>query len=56
MMMDWDRDTEKRFKIDNTLADYDLRFRMEKAGRVPKDRTFRWEMLETAAAQISLFD
>lgn len=56
MMMDWDKDTEKRFKIDHTLEEYDLRFRLEKAGRVPVNRTFRWEMLETAGNQLSLFD
>ena len=46
MMMAWDKDTEKRFKIDNTLADYDRRFRMEKEGLVPIGRKFRWSMLD----------
>lgn len=45
MMMDWDKDTEKRFKIDNTLAEYDLRFRLENEGKVPAGRGFRWSML-----------
>lgn len=56
MMMDWDKDTEKRFKIDNTLEDYDRRFRMEKAGLVPMGRKFRWSMLDENDGQLSLFD
>lgn len=48
MMMRWDDDTDKRFKIDHTLPEYDLRFRLENAGLVPKDNTFRWYMLENA--------
>ena len=55
MMLDWDKDTEKRFKIDHTLPDYDCRFRMEKEGIVPADRTFRWSMIEADAEQLSLF-
>lgn len=46
MMLDWDKDTEKRFKIDHTLGEYGIRFRMERAGLVPTDRTFRWGMLK----------
>lgn len=46
MMLEWDKDTDKRFQIDHTLRDYDWRFRMENAGLVPQDRTFRWKMLE----------
>ena len=47
MMMDWDKDTEKRFKIDNTLADYDRRFRLEQEGLLePGDPRFRWSMLD----------
>ena len=45
MMMAWDKDTQKRFKIDHTLEEYDLRFRMENEGKVPIGRSFRWEML-----------
>ena len=55
MMMDWDKDTEKRFKIDNTLTDYDRRFQLEKEGLVPIGRKFRWSMIEDAGQQISLF-
>ena len=54
-MMDWDKDTEKRFKIDHTLSDYDRRFRMEKDGLVPAGRKFRWCMIEKAPEQLSLF-
>jgi hypothetical protein len=46
MMMAWDKDTAKRFKIDHTLAEYDRRFRMEKEGLVPTGRSFRWSMLD----------
>ena len=57
MMMDWDKDTAKRFKIDHTLEEYDRRFEMEKAGLVPIGRTFRWEMIEPDyEKQLSLFD
>ena len=45
LMMKWDADTKKRFKIDNTLAEYDLRFKLENESRVPRDRSFRWSML-----------
>lgn len=48
LMMKWDGDTDKRFKIDHTLEEYDIRFRMENAGLVPMGRRFRWEMLEDA--------
>ena len=55
MMMDWDKDTNKRFKIDNTLSDYDRRFRLENAGLVPVGRKFRWSMIEEVEKQLSLF-
>lgn len=56
MMMEWDRDTTKRFKIDNTLSDYDLRFRLEREGLVPVGRKFRWSMMKDAGKQLSLFE
>ena len=47
MMMDWDADTEKRFKIDHTLSDYDRRFRLEQEKLLrPDDSHFRWSMLD----------
>lgn len=46
-MMDWDVDTEKRFKIDHTLSDYDRRFRLEQEKLLrPDDSHFRWSMLD----------
>ena len=55
MMMGWDKDTEKRFKIDHTLEEYDRRFQMEKEGLVPTGRCFKWCMLEQNEQQLSLF-
>lgn len=55
MMMDWDADTEKRFKVDHTLADYDRRFRMEAEGLLSSDdKNFRWSMLD-GPLQMRLF-
>lgn len=55
MMMNWDRDTKKRFKIDNTLTDYGRRFQLEDEGLLtPGDPRFRWSMLD-AELQYSLF-
>lgn len=62
MMMKWDADTEKRFKIDNTLEEYDKRFKLERAGLVPVGRKFRWSMLDDhdflgiCPGQLSLFE
>jgi hypothetical protein len=59
LMMQWDRDTDKRFKIDHTLEEYDLRFRFEKQGKVPTGKKFRWNMLqqsESMPQQLSLFN
>lgn len=55
LMMDWDKDTKKRFKIDHTLPEYDCRFRLEKEGRVPIGRSFKWSMLNPREEQLSLF-
>lgn len=55
MMMDWDKDTKKRFKIDHTLEEYDRRFQMEKEDLVPVGRKFRWSMIEKEDKQLSLF-
>ena len=49
IMMRWDGDTDKRFKIDHTLGEYDRRFRMETEGLLfPDDKNFRWSMLDGA--------
>lgn len=46
LLLKWDTDSPTTFKADgHTVHDYDLRFRLEDEGRVPKDRTFRWKML-----------
>lgn len=47
LMLKWDADTEKRFKIDHTLPEYDRRFQLEDAGLVPVGRGFRWSMLDS---------
>lgn len=58
LMLKWDADSPVRFKtgrrnketgeIDpgKSVADYDLRFRLEDAGKVPTDRRFKWSMLD----------
>lgn len=46
LMMRWDGDTEKRFKIDHTLDEYDRRFRMEAEGLIHTDERFRWSVLD----------
>lgn len=60
LMVTWDKDTEKRFKIDHTLGEYDARFRLENEGKVPIGRRFRWSMLtqdqEDVPEQLSLFN
>ena len=59
LMMKWDSDTDKRFKIDHTLEEYDLRFRLEKEGKVPIGTQFRWKMLQQSDVmhqQLSIFD
>lgn len=46
LLLKWDTDSPTTFKADgHTVHDYDLRFQFEDEGRVPKDRTFRWKML-----------
>lgn len=46
LLLKWDADSPTTFKADgHTVHDYDLRFQLEDEGRVPKDRTFRWKML-----------
>lgn len=45
LMMAWDKDSNKRFKVENDLEEYDTRFRLENEGKVPVGRGFRWSML-----------
>ena len=49
LMLKWDQDSPGPFKPDgHTVHDYELRFSLEEAGKVPTDRTFRWKMLKDA--------
>lgn len=56
IMLKWDNDSPVSFKAGNkdkygvyqqghTVHDYDIRFALEDAGRVPSDKRFRWKML-----------
>lgn len=46
LMLKWDNDSPVSFKPDgHTMHDYELRFQAEDKGLVPKDRKFRWKML-----------
>ena len=46
LLLKWDADSPVTFKADgHTVHDYDRRFMLEDLGAVPKDRTFRWLML-----------
>lgn len=46
LLLKWDADSPVTFKADgHTVHDYDRRFMLEDLGAVPKDRTFRWSML-----------
>lgn len=47
LLLKWDKDSPIPFKADgHTVHDYDRRFEQEEQGWVPKDRTFRWSMLD----------
>jgi 3'-phosphoadenosine 5'-phosphosulfate sulfotransferase (PAPS reductase)/FAD synthetase len=47
MLLKWDADSPVTFKADGrTVHDYDRRFEYEDLGIVPKDRTFKWAMLD----------
>ena len=47
LMLKWDRESPVVFRPDgHTLMDFDKRFRLEEQGVVPKDRTFRWSMID----------
>ena len=54
LMLKWDNDSPVTFKADgHTVHDYDRRFEQEEQGIVPKDKTFRWTMLD-AERQITI--
>jgi hypothetical protein len=47
LLLKWDADSPVTFKADGrTVHDYDRRFEYEDLGIVPKDRTFKWKMLD----------
>lgn len=47
LLLKWDKDSPITFKPDgHTAHDYDRRFEQEEQGIVPKDKTFRWTMLD----------
>lgn len=58
LMLKWDRDSPVPLKMGRRnaktgelvqgkyLSDYDLRFRLEAAGKIPTDRRFKWSMLD----------
>lgn len=47
MMLQWDLDSPVTFHSDGkTVHDYDKRFKAEELNLVPKDRKFRWKMLD----------
>ena len=47
LLMKWDLDSPITFKADgHTVHDFDRRFEMEDAGKVPVGRSFRWAMLD----------
>lgn len=55
ILLKWDKDSPVSFKPDgHTVHDYDRRFRLEDEGKVPKDRKFRWKMLEQEGDDIPL--
>ena len=47
LLLKWDADSPVTFKADgHTVHNYDRRFMLEDLGCLPKDRTFRWSMLD----------
>lgn len=51
LMMKWDKDSPVTFKADgHTVHDYDRRFCLEDLGCIPKNKKFRWKMLEKIPA------
>ena len=47
MLLKWDNDSPVPFRADgHTVHDFELRFEMEDNGLIPKDKSFRWKMLE----------
>lgn len=54
LLLKWDKDSVTTFRADgHTVHDLDYRFQCEDEGLVPKDKTFRWGMLD--AVQLRMF-
>lgn len=52
LMLKWDIDSPHTFHADgHTVHDLDRRFNAEDVGLIPKDRRFRWKMLEELEVQ-----
>lgn len=48
LLMKWDLDSPVTFHADgHTVHDFDKRFQYEDEGKLPKDKRFRWKMLDT---------
>lgn len=46
LLLKWDIASPVAFKPDgHTVHDFDYRFQLEDEGLIPKDRRFRWDML-----------
>lgn len=46
-MLAWDADSPVSFKVDgHTVHDYDERFQLEDEGLIPKNKPFRWSVLD----------
>lgn len=58
LLLKWDTDSPVSFHPDgHTVHDLDKRFDLEDKGLVPKDKTFRWNMLdERKPRQMNLMD
>jgi hypothetical protein len=47
LMIKWDKDSPVPLKPSGrTVCDFDRRFEAEELGCVPKDRKFKWNMME----------
>jgi hypothetical protein len=57
LLLKWDKDSRTPFRADgHTVHDYDRRFEQEEQGFVPKDKTFRWSMLDEERQMIMVYE
>lgn len=54
LLLKWDLDSPVTFKPGRTVHDFDRRFEYEEKGFVPRDRTFKWPMLDDEDRQITM--